>query len=446
MITIGIGDPSSGWTLLEGEFVSPPIKQAAAYFSYSAETIVSERIEIQLAGSAAQISEAITKLQLILQRVQAYNQGDYPSPQCLRFQPVSPGTFYNAQILTGYLETNPAGYLTHASGSLVIMLHYTRPNYFDADPVELALSGRAGSDITGGFTLYNHTDDTAAHGNTALIKKTSFATDLPAPLRIEYTYTPAVGNLRDLFIGAYHHPSHDSETPFFCQSTDITGGSQIYDANAINDYYCRLTWSATTWTALCSYAISLTNTNILDGRTYRPFVYLFNAHAYDDLHLKIQLQRGSDVLCTCDPIYAAPGYGYVLFPPIEIPPSRLMREQAPHHVEIVFYAQKDSIGTYTLDIDQIMLLPLDYAATFLGFFNMTSGDTLVYDNHRELYNVRYSTAGSETIAHVLQGGPLMLYPESNTRLFFTQAAANNIPYINRTASLRVYYRKRVTLL
>jgi len=71
---------------------------------------------------------------------------------------------------------------------------------------------------------------------------------------------------------------------------------------------------------------------------------------------------------------------------------------------------------------------------------------LIDDSFRELSNVRYSAAGSETIAHIRQGGPLLLYPNQNSRLFFVLSNESNAIDIMRTARVRVYYRPRVRLL
>ena len=74
-----------------------------------------------------------------------------------------------------------------------MVLHYTRPNYFDGDQVELPLTGRAGSDVTGGIAIKNHTDADAADGSTVLIKAADAVSDLPAPLRLELLNTMGAG-------------------------------------------------------------------------------------------------------------------------------------------------------------------------------------------------------------------------------------------------------------
>jgi len=156
--------------------------------------------------------------------------------------------------------------------------------------------------------------------------------------------------------------------------------------------------------------------------------------------------RGAYTLQTCDAVYADPNYKYVLFPPLQLPPNQLLREMLPHHVEIMIYGLKEDGAAAQIDIDCLQLLPLDYAATFHGFFDMSQDDILIDDSFRGLSNVRYSAVGSETVAHMRIGGPLLLYPGQNTFLFFMLANENNTMDILRTSTLKVFYRPRLRLL
>ena len=445
MNQIALGDISA-WTVIEGPSVTAPFRRAAVHFDFSSYPRVKEKIEIQLSGSPAQISAGLGTLEKIVLRSEAYDRAEYAHPQMLRFQKTSGGAYYYSQLFDCYLEAHPTGYLKHQSGSRLVTLHYTRLNHFDGDQVELPLTGRGGADVTGGFDLINHTDLTSAYGNFAMIKANDAVTDLPAPLRIELENTWPSNKIKDLYLGVFHHPTHDDEAIFYAFATDLSGGTQYYNANAINDYYRRISWTSSAWAALYNYPIPITEVDDLDGRTFRPILHLYNPHAYTDLFLRIKLMRGAYTLQTCDAVYADPNYQYVLFPPLQLPPNQLLREMLPHHVEIMIYALKEDGAAAQIDIDCLQLLPLDYAATFHGFFEMSQDDILIDDSFRGLSNVRYSAVGSETVAHMRIGGPLLLYPGQNTFLFFMLANENNTMDILRTSTLKVFYRPRLRLL
>lgn len=444
MNTIAIGD-SSSWFILYG--LSPSAcRNATPFFKFSPDPEVSEHLQLELVGTSTQITDFVAFLELIAQRAIRHADAHYPHPQYLRFQTEPGGAYFYAPIKNIYLSSNPAGYKSRPSGSLLLNLHYTRPNYFDGDQVELPLSGKSGTNVTGGFDIQNHTDADPTHGNTALIKPADFSTDLPAPLRIELKNTYSGAKIKDPYIGIYHHPTNQDDSLFFYGAGDLNGGTIMLDAGAVGGAYRRYTWTSTDWTVIPFFTVTLTNSNLLDGRTYRPILNVYNPHTYTDLYFRLQIRRGSDIIYTGEPVYSNKDIDYIIFPPIELPPNQLLRENVPHGFDFIVQALRVNGGSTTIDTDLITLFPMDYAAFFKGFYLQSSPDVLVYDNHRGMHNVRYSLAENEIISHILEGGPLLLFPGSYTRLFFNMAAGNDHFYPGHTAQVRAYYRPRKRLL
>jgi hypothetical protein len=123
-----------------------------------------------------------------------------------------------------------------------------------------------------------------------------------------------------------------------------------------------------------------------------------------------------------------------------------MREVDPEPIDIYIYAQHDTSASYTIRWDQLLLLPLDYSLFLKGFFNITQNDEIIYDQFRGLHNVIYNTTSGETIAHVQHGGPLLLYPNAYNRFIFFWADSNNTCNIGHTATVKLYWRKRVRII
>ena len=445
MNQIAIGD-TSAWTVIHAHPAPAPCRNAAPFFKFSPDPEVSEHIQLELVGTSTQISTLVAALETIAQRALRHATGHYPHPQYLRFQTESGGAYAYATLKNLYLSSNPAGYKSRPTGSLLLNLHYTRPNYFDGEQVELPLSGASGTNITGGFNILNHTDQHTADGNTALIKPADFATDLPAPLRIELKNTYASATIKDALMGAYHHPTNQDDDIFFYNAGDLAGGTLMYDASAIGGAYRRYTWTSTAWSIAPFFTVPNADALLLDGRTYRPILNLFNAHAYTDLYFRFQIRRGSDVIYSSEPVYSDPNYHYVIFPPVELPPNQLLRENNPHGFDFVIQALRVSGAASTIDTDMVEFFPMDYAAFFKGFYNQSQNDILIYDNHRQMHNVRYSAAQNEILSHILEGGPVLLFPGSYTRLFFNNYASNDHRYPMHTAQIRAYYRPRKRLL
>lgn len=447
MNQMAIGDPLKGFIVLDGQSVAPPNFRATAHLAFSQEPYVEESIAIQVRGTAGQITSFLQKLEVIIQRALLYEGVAYASPQYLRFQFQAGGDYYYTPITQVYLGANPAGYLYQQSGSKVIYLHYTRPNYFDGPPSELPLSGRAGTGVLGGYTLKNHTDSGPGDGSTVLIDKTDFSTSLPAPLRFEYFFNSmGAAKVKDLFVGVFHHPAYDGDLPFFAYYNSLTGGTYHANAGAIQGNYRRITWASAAWFDFTKVLIDAPFIAYFDGRSFRPMLHLFNTHAYDDLYFRVHIERYGDVLYVSEPVHSPPGTGYVVLPPVEIPPNYLLREGAPARVQVALYAYRISGASTTIDIDCLTLFPLSYAATFYGFINMIFEQTLVDDSFRNRYNVLTGIGAGETTAQARVGGPLLLFPNAYSRIFFYAANENDLMPIDYAALLKVFYRPRIRLL
>lgn len=448
MNQIAVGDLSAGggWLALSGEGIAAPFKGADYQPVFGTGETVDETLTLTLEGTPEELAAGLRALEQVRLRQENYTNSGYPGRQCLRFQMQPGGEYDYAPLLDFAIETNPDAPETRLTGSLLVRLHFTRPNHFDSDLLELPLTGKVGEDVLGGISLINHTDTHAGHGNSVLIKAGDIDSDLPAPLRIELTNTYADGVLHDLYLGIYHHPDVDDADFLFHPASVFVGGVLYANVNAVNGYYARVTWADTDWAVLGHWLLQNAAVRDLAGLAYRPVLHLYNPHAYSDLHLRIKLQAGSNILWEGEPVYADPDYGYVLFPAVQIPPSRLLNETLPHHIELTLVAQRDTAGTHTLDFDHLTLLPLDPGANFIAFYDLPQNAVLIDDGFMGVHNTQFSAIGSETVSHVRQGGELCIRPREHNRLVVLMADGDDRMELLRTAQLRVFYRKRKAVL
>ena len=443
MRQICLGDEHTGWLIIDGLSVAAPFRSAACFFAVSSKTTVEEEIEILLSGSPVEITGGLNILEGIAQKATQYQTGTYANPQCLRLQQENEADYWYSPISGIWFESGKKAYQTRRHGSTVVIMHYTRQNYFEGDQVLLTLTDKAGVDQTPTIDLKNHYDSGIGDSNTFLVKPTAFETDLPAPIRLQIENTYASGKAKDFLIGMYHHPSEDDQAFFYAQYDDFTGGSVVADGDAIEGNYRTKTWTAAVFTELYCYSISAANIAKMDGRWYRPILHLFSAHAYDDLYLKISLLRGSTELEVFDAIYCDPDFEYVLFPPVQLPPHRLLRETQPYALDVRIEGARRSTAAATLAVDQLLFLPLDASLTLLGFEGMDQGDTLIYDAARGLHNVRYSSSEYEAVSHILRGWPLALSPGEYNRFILVISNHNHQVDIARTVKVKATYRPRV---
>ncbi len=446
MNQIAIGD-SSGITVIHGELISPPYRRTACFFNFEDQPTIAEHIEVEIAGTPAQIQAVLDRFNQIKLRAQLYEGGTYTSPQYLRFQQAHGDTTTRTPISNLRLAVNREGYLTARKGSLLLSLHYTRPPWFDKGLYSVPLSSRTSSDVVTGVTIVNHSDAGASDFNSVYTKHSGIETSLPAPVKLEVEFLTAASTLKDLLIGMYHNIGDDrGEAHFYHPASDFSGGTLLYSGGAINGSYRLLSWSADTWTSLASVAISDGTMEKLDYKAYRPILHWFSKHAYTDLYLKCALLDGSDLIYETDPVYADPDYGYLLFPPLNLPPHQTLRDLDPKGLTLAIYGFKDNTSTYAIAFDQLTLLPLDYAMQFKGFFNMTQGDVFVYDQASGLCNVRTASGNKEIQYHIPLGGSLMLFPGRTSRFIFLWTNDANNVVINDSVKVIAYYRKRTNIL
>ena len=289
MRQICLGDDHVGWLVIDGLSVAAPFRSAACVFAVSSKPTVEEQIELLLSGSPAEITIGLNALEAIAHKALQYKKGTYAAPKSLRLQPETNADYFYAPITDIWFESGKKAYQTRPHGSTLVIMHYTRRNYFEGDEVLLALTDKAGIDQIPTINLKNHYDSGIGDSNTFLVKPTTFETDLPAPLRLQIENTYATGKIKDFLIGVYHHPSEDDDTFFYAQFDDLSGGTAVSDGGAIEGNYRTKTWTAAAFTELFSYSISAANAAKMDGRWYRPILHLFGAHIYEDLYLKINI-------------------------------------------------------------------------------------------------------------------------------------------------------------
>ncbi len=444
MNQIAIGQGTS-WVILDGESIAAPIVSSLLNLTFSPEPFVKESVSIRYrATTPTTISTAMGSLEIIIQRAKDNALGYYPFPQYLRIQEFPGSPYFYSPISDMYLSTNQDGYITHRKGgSKVVTLHYTRPNHFDGPEVNMALSNVHGSYVTTGIRVDHVTD--SSRDQTALIQPWPNMTDLPGPLRIEYTHNHA-SEIKDIFIGNYYHPTNAANTIFFGQAASMIGGTLVSDGSAIGGSYRNCSFAGLAWNDITLYPTSTGHTDLFDGRTYLPVVIFFAQHAYTDLYLRLDAMRTVDLVHQGLPIWSDPDYRFIIFEPIEIPTNKLLRETAPNYLEFRLRGYRHTAGTANLKVDQMMFLPVSPGAAFKGLFPVRQNNVFIDDNFREISSVLLAAGASEMVQHVRQGPPITLYPGQRNRFFFLMPASNNV--LNRSAHgiLKVLYRKRIRLL
>ena len=382
MNEIALGNESA-WLVLSGPSPDPPFKAARLSPVHVQSELIDDSLTLSLSGTPAEISAGLAQLEAVADRASCYENSTYPQRQLVRVRPEGSGEYFYAPVTDLWLDVPSEGESSHLHGALIVKVHFTRPNHFDGDQIELPLT--AGDQVAqiGGVEIFNHADIHPGHTNSILMDMGSVSGALPAPLRIEITNTYPTEHLKDIFVGIMSHSESIDEEILHCYAPDFSGGYLYTNVLAIQGYYLRVSWSETTWKLLCFCYLDNRRVADLRGRYFRPVLHFYRPVSYQDLRLKLYLQSGSFIHSESEPVWIDPEYGYVVFPPIQIPPYQLFYEVSTQTIDIGLYGQHDSGDSYDLYFDDLILLPLDSAATYLGHHTLFQDSVLIDDNFKK---------------------------------------------------------------
>ena len=446
MITLAIGDtrhnPDYAWLNLAGTSL-PTGLVGAIYDPRTGDgRTVEERITLVLKGTPAQIAAVMLRLEEKVALANRYTAEGVGVAHYLRVSYEPEADYYYTRILQARLEPKPNSLAYTSGGSLGVDLVFTSEDHFDGEPVALPLSNRNGTGVTSGLTVSNHAD--SGHDNFVSIAANDLLTELPASLRLEITNSCATGELKDLWVGSYQYNRLSALPQLAYEGESATGGTDVSDANSSGGAFRRVSWTDAGWNSLLYWTLSATNLSRYQGRAVMPILRLANAHTYDDLQLRLVLKAGNIILYEGATQWVNANLGYLTFPPFRLPPAPLSGVLSAQAQALHLYGHKSNTDSYTLDLDHLQLLPLDAFTHYQGLVNLAQNDTLVDDAFEGLFHG--VQGGYELSTHIPIQKGLFIQPEHHAKLVFFQSDDDDAAPIERTLSVRAYYRRRKRVL
>lgn len=441
MISIAIGDnrhnPDYAWLYLQGGTPLPGLRGAIYEPSASPQALVEERISLNLRGTHAELNEVLTRLEDVLALAERSTLEQIGCPIYLRVKAEPTGGYYYARILHARLEPHANSLSYFSAGSLWVDIVFTRPNTFTSDEILLPLSNSSQSGVINGLGLLNHDD--AAHDNYFGVDTKDVETMLPAPLRIEIFNTHASGQLKDLVIGSFQYNAFGWLPQLIYEGETGSGGSTLTSSAASNGAYQRHSWSASGWSTLTGWTLAADDLAAFQGRTVLPMLRLANTHAYSDLRFKLSVSSGSIQLYEGGEVPSLAGRGYTAFPALRLPCGELLGLSYPAPQLLQLQAYKPGSASYTIDIDDLLLIPQDSCTQHQGLVPLAQGDLLMDDAFEGLSYSLYS--GYELGTHIALNHGHFIQPRHSACFMVFQGDANNLAPIDRCIAVRAWYRQ-----
>ena len=362
------------------------------------------------------------------------------------------GVVWQSTIRDGVCAMQSSNWLDYerAVGLRTVGITIERMAYWDGAEAQLGLTNRNGTGNTSGLTVFNHTDAGAGHDNFVSINYpgTTIA-DQPSPCRIEMTNTYATGQMQDIWIG--QNFTDPANFPQILEGEAATGGSTQSDAGCSGGQYQTITLATTVETILFTWTLSSAFLNAASGRFYKlmarwQFPDALNGTPNFMLRAKITDAAGN-TLWTGDQVKPYQGYNLQIS---ELHTLRLpmwltgLSNQV--GLKLVLTGQIDS-GSLAVPLDFIQATPLDGWCYLKPLYSVPQNNRVMLDAVR---NIAYMDDGSgnSLIGGIsMYGNPIMLKPNQLQRLYFlTHSWSGNVAEIDRTISVKVFWRpRRMTL-
>jgi hypothetical protein len=250
--------------------------------------------------------------------------------------------------------------------------------------------------------------------------------------------------LKDLWVGSYQYNRLSALPQLAYEGESATGGMDVSDPGSSGGVFRRVSWADAGWTSLLSWTLSATNLSRYQGRTVMPLIRLANAHAYADMQLRFMMKVSDIILYEGATQWVSADLGYIAFPPLRLPPAALSGVLSAQAQSLVLYGNKPNTDMYTLDLDHLQLLPLDAFSHYQWLVNLAQNDYLVDDAFEGLFHG--VQGGYELSTHIpIQQGHLV-QPEHHAKLVFFQSDGDDAAPIERTLSVKAWYRRRKRVL
>jgi hypothetical protein len=427
---------------LEGVSVQPPLKGCLIVPGRREDGTVTDLLTLTLeSATPADLADVLTTLERHLAAAQLFVERGLGEPVWLGIQLSSSDQVWRTQVISGDLELTGSGLGDLTRGRLQLRLALTRKDTFEGPEVELRLTNRNGSRVTGGLVVSNHAD--GEHDNHVLIDGIDVDGDLPVGFRLAVTNTSTIA-LCNLVVGLNVH----SNPPAFeaiLEAEAGSGGTTQPAGDCSGGFNKLLSWSGSGETALLTWLVSAGRVADAGGNTFRYLIRFAQPVAYEDLWLKLCVRDGAGAAVVGETDWACVRDGECLqeLGPLPLPPGQLPPGAAGMPLELVLVARQAGEGAHALALDYLALVALDGYRRYLALTGLRQNGQLVDDPVGGLAS--YQPGSGWMASHLAVGAPLEILPGVPQRLIFFQDEVGGLAPIERRVSVRAWYRPRKRL-
>jgi len=409
---------------------------------------VVETIEVTMTGTTSYNKSRLEAVDRLLNQAERYwNDGVYPIVYITR-QTDTTQNSWRSPVKMGLCTLGPNTFdLEHLQAKQVMILTYTRANYWEDDEAEVSIENEHTSG-TGGIQVDNPclSGSSPAVSNYVDVAAASIAGDINAATRITIEKAGAGSSWGELVMGV--NQLEDANLTIILQGESAGSVSSIADTASSNNLYGRYTFVGTGEYPSFYWTLSTTFLNSARGRLFLPIIRASGGGStfYGDTRLGLGYATSGNWVYLSPKVYMDLGNKQLgLFPPMRILPVPIN----PTALADIYLVLRQT-GTLSAQhgIDYLMLLPLDsYRRLSFPYTTVATGD-IVVDSGPD--NTAYITTSGENKPITNKSDtPIFLRANKKNRIYFYwqyQSAGEYYHQFDDYATVRVYLRaRRLTL-
>lgn len=267
--------------------------------------------------------------------------------------------------------------------------------------------------------------------------------DLDAGARIEITNSDAGDSLQTVWTGQ-NTVSTPGNFPHQLEIGDSDEGSDVVDATSSNGI--KRTYAIGTSEAkITGWTLPSSMLSAADGGYFKVFLRSPNGTNLTNVKLRLKLIYSGNTIwegeqVEYDDTYASIARIIRAVDTVQLPPYS-PEGNTPTDVELHLFGVSTTGASVNVDIDCLMLMPLDGFRRLRSAGGAAQNDLIVDDG---VNNIPYIESSSQIVRDVSTiGTPIMLDPNEDNRIYFLQhsVTANTADH-DRSASVEIYYRPR----
>lgn len=358
----------------------------------------------------------------------------------------STGTYYRSLLSNGYIEFEDETIGVLWDRRLQFTLHVTRQPFWEGALTQIPISNASATGNTLGLTITNSYDATAE--NFVDIDEAAVIGDLPAPIKIELENTKSDSDAaKEIYI--WHNVYSTPATFDHILEAEDAAGSTVTDSGvdttSSDDQYATLAWTATAETTIATWTLSDAFMTAAAGGRFGILARWRGAFPYTDMWIRFKLLTvNSNILWEGALKLVQDNPELTHLDDFRLGPA-LVGLSSIKSLKLRMFGYRNASGTHSLPLDYLQLSPISGDGGWKYFVSVDDGiayqEELIYDDiEQHVYRVDTSSKLIPELSDF--GGPILIVPNKDQRLYFNSCDKDGEAKVNQTWKVKVWYRPR----